>query len=578
MLVNPPAEPVPLSVPVATRRDPEVTAVARRTAVVVVATVACYHVSLWTLLRGVTVDTPMAYLGLVPIIAAAMGWSLSRPKAGEPAIHDRHIDRIIGVPLVLAALAALVLLPARMSTMYWLYRIDLLTMPLFVAGVICLVFGVRMLWRTKVAVLFLFLAWPIPIRAAVTLWLEPLTNITAAAVRMMVKVVPVASVSGGDGITFQIPHAGASGPFQVQVASACSGANGLLGFLLVASAFALVAKGSAGRKMAWLVVGSMIVFAFNVVRIMAILVVGRFFGETASIDVLHPVAGLITFNIAVLIMVLNAHRFGLSLPRRTGVSRTKAVLAAVPNARIAIAGLLVVAAVGSVFNANLLDYDPISSSVGTPRVGEFAQVALKPEGFTGQAVSRYEHGKRFFGEDSTWVRYQYAGYSDGPLRSEIPVLADVINSGNLQSFSDFGVEACYRFHGYSTAGVKRVDLGNGVVGTVMNWVDPDELAYTALYWVWAVRQGDGIRYERVVLLLQDDGQSQVTSPPLRESVARQLGLRADEAVRGSSSGDDGDVSERQIELRSFLVQFGRQLVDTSAIESAKLPETEEFGG
>ena len=576
MLVNPPADSAPSVVAVAPRRDPQVLAVARRTALVALATIACYHVSLWTLLRGVTVDTPMAYLGLVPIIAAAMGYALSRPKAGEPDIHDRHIDRIIGVPLVLAALAALVLLPARMSTMYWLYRIDLLTMPLFVAGVICLVFGVRMLWRTKAAVLFLFLAWPIPIRGAVTLWLEPLTNVTAAAVRMVVKVIPVASVSGGDGITFHIPFGGESGPFSVMVASACSGANGLLGFLLVASAFALVADGSRGRKLAWLAVGSLLVFAFNVVRIMAILAVGRFFGETASIDVLHPVAGLITFNIAVLIMVLNAHRFGLSLPRRNGVSRTRAILSAVPNARVAVAGLLAIAAVGSVFNANLLDYDPISSSVGTPRVGEFAQVAMQPEGFNGRAFIDYEHGKRFFGEDSTWVRYQYAGYGTGPLRSEAPVLADVINSGNLQSFSDFGVEACYRFHGYSTAGVKRVDLGNGVVGTVMNWVDPDDLAYTALYWVWAVRQGDDVRYERVVLLLQDDGQSQVTSPPLEESVARQLGLRADEAVRGS--GGDGEVSERQVELRSFLVQFGRELIDTSASESAKLPQPEEFGG
>lgn len=576
MLVNPPADPAPLAVPATTRRDPNVAAVARRTALAVLATVACYHVSLWTLLRGVTVDTPMAYLGLVPIIAAVMGWSLSRPKAGEPNIHDRHIDRIIGVPLVLAALAALVLLPARMSTMYWLYRIDLLTMPLFVAGAICLVVGVRTLWRTKAAVLFLFLAWPIPIRAAVTLWLEPLTNVTAAAVRLLVGVIPVASVSGGDGITFHIPFGGESGPFQVQVASACSGANGLLGFLLVASAFALVANGPRGRKLAWLAVGAALVFAFNVVRIMAILVVGRFFGETASIDVLHPVAGLITFNIAVLIMVLNAHRFGLSLPRRTGVSRTRAILSAVPNARFALAGLLVVAAVGAVFNANLLDYDPISSSVGTPRVGQFEQVAMKPEGFNGRTMSKFEHGKRFFGEDSTWVRYQYDGYGDGPLRSDGPVLVDVINSGNLQSFSDFGVEACYRFHGYSTAGVQRVDLGNGVVGTVMNWVDPDDLAYTALYWVWAVRQGDGVRYERVVLLLRDDGGSQVASPPLEESVARQLGLRADEAVRGD--GDEGEVTERQVELRSFLVQFGRELVDTSANESTKLPQSEELGG
>ena len=576
MLVNPPsAGPTTIAPPPAGRTQmvPDTKRVAIRTAIVFGATIVCYQVSLWTLVRGVTVDTPLAYLGLVPIIAAVLGYVLARPKVGEPDIHDRHIDRILGVPLVLAALAALVLLPARMSTMYWLYRIDLLTMPLFVGGVITLAFGVRMLWRTKVAVLFLFLAWPMPIRGVVTLGLEPLTNLTAAAVRVAVGIIPVASTIPGDGITFSIPYSG--GPFLVQVASACSGANGLLGFLLVASAFALVAKGSKGAKSAWLGVGFVLVWVFNVVRIMAILAVGRFFGETASIDVLHPVAGLFTFNIAVLIMVLNAHRFGLSLPTFRGPSRTRAVLSAVPFAKGTLVGIVLVASVGAVFNRNLTDYDPISSSVGSPRVGQFAEVSLRPEGFQGSAVGSFQNGKRFFGEDSTWTRYQYSGLGTDTLGSEVPVLADVINTGNLQSFSDFGIEACYRFHGYSTEGIKRVDLGNGVVGTVMNWADPDALAWTTVYWVWAVRSGDEVRYERVVLLLNDSNDARVASPPLEESVARQLGIRADEAVRGNAGTE---VTERQSELRSFLVQFARTVITSSAERSATMPQPEEFGG
>jgi len=580
MLVNPP--PPPAAEPTLTvdversTMSPDTKKVAVRTAIVLGATVLCYQVSLWTLMRGITVDTPLAYLGLVPIIAGVLGYVLARPKVGEPDIHDRHIDRIIGIPLVLAALASLVLLPARMSTMYWLYRIDLLTMPLFVAGVIALVFGVRMLWRTKVAVLFLFLAWPMPIRAAVTLGLEPLTNLTAGAVSFVVKFIPVATAVGGDGITFNVPYAGANSGsgFLVQVASACSGANGLLGFLLVASAFALVVKGTRTAKLTWLAVGFGMVWVFNVIRIMAILAVGRFFGETASIDVLHPVAGLITFNIAVLVMVLNAHRFGLSLPTSRGPSRTRAVLSAVPIAKWTIVGVMLLASVGAVFNRNLVDYDPIASSVGSPRVGQFSEVSLQPEGFNGQAVGSFQNGKRFFGDDSSWIRYQYSGLGSDTLGSEVPVLADVINTGNLQAFSDFGIEACYRFHGYSTEGVKRVDLGNGVVGTVMNWEDPNALAWTTVYWVWAVRSGDDVRYERVVLLLNDSNNARVASPPLEESVARQLGIRADEAVRGNAMSE---VTERQSELRSFLVQFARTVIESSAEKSATLPRSEDFG-
>jgi exosortase/archaeosortase family protein len=575
MLLNPPpADPIEQAEQ-APRWSEDTRKVAGRTALALLAVVLCYHTSLWTLMRGLTVDTPLAYLGLVPIIAAVLGYALARPSINEPNIHDRHIDRIVGVPLVLAAFASLVLLPARLSTMYWLYRIDLLTMPLFVAGVVALAFGVRMLWRTKAAILFLFLAWPIPIRGLVTLGLEPLTGLTAGAVRMVVGVIPVATVMPGDGITFQIVHGGAQGTFLVQVASACSGANGLLGFLLVASAFTLVARGTKSAKFSWLAAGTALVWVFNVIRIVAILAVGKFFGETASIEILHPVAGLFTFNIAVLIMVLQAHRFGLALPVFTGPSRTRAVLAAVPTAGRAMLGIVVLALLGSVFNHNLTAYDPISSSVGNPRVGKFSQVSLRPDGFRGERVGTFENGKRFFGEDSSWVRYQYAALGSSQLGSDVPVLADVINTGKLQAFSDFGIEACYRFHGYSTEGVKRVDLGNGVVGTVLNWSDPDGLAWTTVYWLWAVREGSGLRYERVVLLLNDSNAARVASPPLEDSIARQVGIRADEAVRGAETGD---VTARQGELRTFLVQFARGVIQSSADRSAQMPEPVEFGG
>ena len=46
--------------------------------------------------------------------------------------------------------------------MFWVWRIDLLTLPFFVVGAVAVIFGVRVLWRQKVAVGFLLLAWPYP--------------------------------------------------------------------------------------------------------------------------------------------------------------------------------------------------------------------------------------------------------------------------------------------------------------------------------------------------------------------------------------------------------------------------------
>ncbi len=554
--------------------DHDVRSVGLRTGAAVGLVVVAYHTSLWSLLRGITVDTPLAYLGLVPLVSAALGFVLARPTAGEPEIHDRMVDRIVAVPLIVAALVALVLLPPRMSVVYWLWRIDLLTMPLFVAGVVALLFGVRMLWRTKAAVFFLFLAWPMPARWAVQSLLDHLSDLTAGAVRIILSVIPLAAAVPGDDTSFIIPH-GAEG-FRVQIASACSGANGLVGFLLLAGAVALVLRGSRWRKVAWLAAGSALMVVLNVARILLIIFVGRYAGETASIDVLHPGVGLVTFNVGVVVMVLVAHRFGLQLPHRNGPSRTATTLRAVPSVRRTLLVLLPVALLAGVYDHGLTRYDPIASSVGTPRLAGFARSGADLDGFEADPVATFANGKRFFGEDSTWVRFSYRGYGTTDLSSDVPVLADVINTSNLQSFSDFGLEACYQFHGYGMQDVRRVDLGSGVTGTVLRWQDPaNGLRWTTLYWIWAVRQNDQIRYERVVLLLNEVDSARLVAPEVTEDVADQFAFNAEELVQGRAGSD---LSEREVALRSFIVTFGRRVVAAATEDAASMPAPREPGG
>ena len=430
-----PALPDPSDVEVAPerpRRAPE-RIVRRRVVLGLLAVCVAFHASLWSLLRGTTVDTPLAYLGLVPFVAMGLAFVLSRPKPDEPEIHDRHLDRIAAVPLMAVPLVSMAILPARMSTMYWLWRIDLLVLPLFVAGVVALLFGIRMLWRTKVAVFWLFLAWPVPCRFGVTMLLEPMSKLTAAAVRVVVGIVPLAKAVQGDGITFAI--GAGKDAFRVQIASACSGANSLVGFLLVASAVAVVLRGPKAAKFKWLAVGSLFVWALNVFRILLILGVGRAAGRTASIEVLHPMIGMFTFGLGVLVMVLNVHRFGLDLPATGGRSRSESVLRAVPDARRAMAVVLVLAAVCGLLDARLTHYDPIASAVGSPRLGSFAQVASRPPGYRARPVSTIEAGRRFFGEDSTWLRWSFNGPGQPDLYSDVPVLADVVSTSNVQALS-----------------------------------------------------------------------------------------------------------------------------------------------
>ena len=81
----------------------------------VVLTVLAFHYSLASLLQTVGADTPLAYVGLVPLLAGGLAWVNRVPARPEPQIHDRQLDYTIGLPLVALSVLAEVVLPASKS-------------------------------------------------------------------------------------------------------------------------------------------------------------------------------------------------------------------------------------------------------------------------------------------------------------------------------------------------------------------------------------------------------------------------------------------------------------------------------
>ena len=133
-----------------------------RGAILAVTTAVAFHYSLASLVRDLAAQNPIGYLALVPVIAIALAVRTTRRPITEPAIHDRYSDYIIGVPLLLGALWMTIVLPIQLSLFYWTWRLDLLSLPLFIGGAIPLVFGLRALWRYRLPVAYLLLAWPMP--------------------------------------------------------------------------------------------------------------------------------------------------------------------------------------------------------------------------------------------------------------------------------------------------------------------------------------------------------------------------------------------------------------------------------
>jgi hypothetical protein len=83
-----------------------------------------------------------------------------------------------------------------------------------------------------------------------------------------------------------------------------------------------------------------------------------------------------------------------------------------------------------------------------------------------------------------------------------------------------------------------------------------------LYWVWPVQTAEGAskatRFERITLYIQGSGQTSIAA----ENASPPSSVPADPGVKSVGDGLKGAdaVTRRLINVRSFLVEFGRQVV------------------
>jgi exosortase/archaeosortase family protein len=528
--------------------------------------VVAYNYSLTTLLQLADLNTPLAYVSLVPLISLMLAYMHAKPRQAEPAIHDRQTDYIIGIPLMVAAYLVNRLLPSKLSAMFWVWRIDLLTLPFFVAGAVAVIFGVRVLWRQKVAVGFLLLAWPYPYTTVLLSVLNAFTSATLYAMARVVNVTHIATLVGPlSGGVFSVVHNGH--PFSLSVVSACSGVSSVVGFLLVGTAFAATVRGPWVRKTLWLVGGMVLLWAINVGRITLIFWAGRQEGEHFAIDILHPYIGLVTFSIGVVVMILFIRPLGLhfdiapdrfkarSTQSPDAVSISKHVMA-VPRVYLAVAIVLVLGILVGFSNVGLQSYNLVANVAGESKLSSYIAHPVAPNGWRSTYETSYTWAEPLFGEGSVWSRYVLYPQSGGNLIAHTSVVADVIDSPQLETFSAYGVEQCYEFHGYSLANVAQVSLGGGITGQTLAYTSQQYGSWTIVYWILPVTRGNTTVYERVVLYVQNEHGLIAPKTEGQKSGITNLAGTQDDSVL--------------LQNRDFLVAYARELIRVQAAQGTTL--------
>jgi hypothetical protein len=229
----------------------------------------------------------------------------------------------------------------------------------------------------------------------------------------------------------------------------------------------------------------------------------------------------------------------------------------VPNVFLAAGVIALAGALLAVNNSSLRVFDPVANASGDPRLGSFLAQPAVPKGWTATYETEYLSNKPLFGQSSRWFRYLLSPVSPGltDLRTSIPVTADVINAGGLSGFGQYGVAACYSFHGYTLRDVASVSLADGITGQALSFSgSTTHQDWSLVWWVWPVKTQTGTRYERVILYLQNTADQLVT---VTGHYAQVVGLK------GALSSSD-PVQRRLLTNRGFLVAFAREIIQGQA--------------
>lgn len=423
---------------------------------------------------------------LVPVLAgAALASALAR-NVDEAPIHDREVDYLIGLAALGAALFMLIVLPRRMAVAFWIDRLDLLSLPLFVAGAIAVLFGTRALWRARYVLVFLLLAWPPVLRGVAERISRPLGEATLNTLRALAPVLGLAHASPGSG-KFSIVGGGS-----LVIGPAAGTAAVVLLALTACLALALVTARKMSMKLAWLVLVVLFALLGNFVRLVVALTVARLFGASAGRTVLDT-AGLLSATAIVILLAIGMLR--QTGPRSLPTTRIPISLRAPGmSARLAFAPVALVALGSALVSGGYTRFAPLAGPLGNAKLSAFTASSPPPPGFEHAVVD--DGGSPSPGRGSRHLEFR----AIVPLRGRVPrIVVDVLPVSDPGESVVSDLRSRYSLGRFDRAAVNAVRLGHGTRGDVVTFRSADGEKWTALSWAWPVHGDPTSHYERLVV-------------------------------------------------------------------------------
>ncbi len=239
------------------------------------------------------------FLGIVLYLKKdSISASISMKKYA-PKIRTKYLDGLVGI---IFCLIAFLMYWYGSSTFYPL-EYHILTLPIFVAGMMLILFNLKVLRALIFPILFLLFLVPIPtdlMYRAGGILAELDTQTSYAMLKALNIPVALTTVVGSP--TIQLTSSGLN-TANFSISLPCSGVYLLIAFAMFAAFLAFVISGSLLRKSLTVVFGFLVFVIINIFRISTIVVIAYAAGEEIAMLTYHTVAGVLLLTIGMILVL-----------------------------------------------------------------------------------------------------------------------------------------------------------------------------------------------------------------------------------------------------------------------------------
>ncbi|MEM2130205.1 MAG: exosortase/archaeosortase family protein, partial [Candidatus Bathyarchaeia archaeon] len=278
-----------------------------KAAVIPAATLILFYQDLAMIFSEAPKNEATSYMLAIPLIVAYLLYRKRKILYSTVSLDNktqtrmqRHLQPAAGILLVTTA----ILLYWHGSYTFMPLEYHMLTLPIFAAGAVLILFNAQTLQQLAFPIAFLFFMVPPPSEILYTIG----ATLSALSAQASVDIASLTGISvaliaeyGNPLIQVTRPD-GAVLNFTVDIA--CSGIYSLISFLIFALLVAYIIRDKPWKKIALILTGVPLVYLLNIVRITTLLIIGYHYGENLALQIFHLLGGWVLIFIGTLLLLV----------------------------------------------------------------------------------------------------------------------------------------------------------------------------------------------------------------------------------------------------------------------------------